>query len=144
MTDRADDGVTEELSVPVRFGPDLVEGSLVVARRASGDVALALTLPDRATLQGVGFDLLAALDDLRAAVEAQGGLLWVNGARANVHASGMLRDARDGRLAYVLPEQRVQDRPPVTDVLLGAGPDDPVVSLAEQQVWFARYLARSD
>lgn len=128
---------TESLSVPVRVGDRFVVGRLSV--EVADSVRLTLDLEGREAIRVEGSDVIAALTELRRQVESGGGLLWVNGARRNVHASGMLRQARGGRLAYVLPERPTPEQPPTTDVLAGAPPDADVVSRAEQEQWFDAY-----
>ena len=128
---------TESLTVPVRVDDQFAVGRLGV--EAGERVRLTLDLEGRDPVGAEGADVLDALTELRRQVEDAGGLLWVNGARRNVHASGMLRQARGGRLAYVLPERPSPEQPETTDVLVGAAPDADVVSCAEQQRWFAAY-----
>ena len=128
---------TESLPVPVRVADQFAVGRLGV--EADERVRLTLDLEGRDPLRAEGADVLDALTELRRQVEDAGGLLWVNGARRNVHASGMLREACGGRLAYVLPERPTKEQPPTTDVLGAAGPDADVVSCAEQQQWFDAY-----
>ena len=127
----------ESLTVPVREGDQFTVCRLDV--EVEGGVRLTLGREGHGVISAAGSDVIDALTGLRRQVESGGGLLWVNGARRNVHASGMLRQAGDGRLAYVLPERPTEAQPPTTDVLVGATPDADVVSLSEQERWFAAY-----
>ncbi|MDG6106683.1 hypothetical protein Daura_28955 [Dactylosporangium aurantiacum] len=87
--------------------------------RGEGD--LMLRAPDGRRWTAAGADWTAALLALREQLEPEGILLCCDGARRDVHSSGMVRDWSGGEDAYALRRGRRPDMRPLVDVF---GPAD--------------------
>ena len=101
---------SREVSV---LGPDIACGVLIIADRAPWD--LALELGDR-RYAVTGLDLFDSLTSLRGALEAEGILICIEGARADVYPSGMSRQMGGGRRAYRHVPGRRPDRSDLVDI----------------------------
>jgi hypothetical protein len=116
---------------------EAIQGSMMlkVARPCQID----LRMDDGFAARGEGNDLFAALTAVRQTLEENGIQIACNGARPNVHGSGMLRDASNGRRAYVLALPRTRNKPEVVDIFDPA-PIGSVGTVAEQAAWYQRWL----
>ena len=107
-------------------------------RRTDADDLL-LRAPDGRQWAAAGEDLHESLLALRRGLEADGILLCCNGARRNVHGSGMSRSMSGGEVAYALRRWRRSDVRDLVEVLDPAHCKD-VVTIEEQQAWYEAWL----
>lgn len=82
-------------------------------------------------LTGSGSDLFRALQEVRLALEPQGWLIAVQGARKDAYASGMLRDMVGAQRVYVVEPGRRAEREHLVDIFAEADPD--ALATVEQQ-----------
>jgi hypothetical protein len=100
----------------------LVGNSEVLTELIVDDVANTLLLvAEGQTFRGSGVDLFDALRSLRVELEAASWLICVNGARRDVHPSGMTRQM--GRGAYVHYRDRRSTGSDLVDILAPAEPE---------------------
>ena len=117
----------ERLASRIRFAVDDV---CVVEIRVGDDI----------NARGEGPDLFEALVSARRELEARDVLIGCNGARRDVFPSAMLRQAAQGRRAYVLSMPRTTARPPTVDIFAAAPDLSAVATVDEQRAWFDRWL----
>jgi nitronate monooxygenase len=124
-----------DLPMPVRTRDGLHAWQL----HRTADDQLLLRAPDGRQWCATGVDVSDALLALRRQVEPEGIQLCCNGARRDVHGSGMMRDWSGGEAAYVLRRGRRPDVRHLVDVL--DPPDDmtAVCTVEEQRAWFEAY-----
>jgi hypothetical protein len=125
----------EEATVPaVRDGQPMTSR----VRFVTGEVsAVEVSSGDEVSARGEGRDLFAALAAARRELEAQGVQLACNGARRDVYTSGMLRQAAQGRRAYVLTMPPTAARlPPTVDIFAAAPESSVLATVDEQREWF--------
>lgn len=113
----------------------------VHVRFSSGHAcAVEVSVEGRLDLRGDGSDLFEALVSVRRALEKYGVMLVCNGSRPDVYPSPMLRQASNGRFAYVLTIPRSTARPPVVDIFAAAPEFAPLASVDEQRAWYDRWV----
>ena len=95
------------------------------------------------SLQGDGPDLFAALQQLRKTMEPLGWFPLCNGARVDCYPSGMARDMGGGNSVYMLSARPslLRRRLPLVGTFDPA-PKESVSSVAEQDAYYERWLAR--
>jgi hypothetical protein len=95
------------------------------------------------TWEAAAADFVTALAEVGRRLDQDAVLLACNGARRNVRPSGMLVQATRGRRAYGLapraPGAPPEQRPETVDIFDAAGWDD-IVTVAEQDAWYAAWL----
>jgi hypothetical protein len=116
---------SREVSV---WGLEVERGVLTIADEAPWD--LALELGER-RYAASGADLFDSLTSLRGALEVEGRLICIEGARADVYPSGMSRQMGGGRRAYRHVPGRRPDRSDLVDIFDATCCDD-VVSVDDQ------------
>ncbi|MFJ1744632.1 hypothetical protein ACIOJD_00080 [Streptomyces sp. NPDC088116] len=90
------------------------------------------------TVEGRDRDLYGALNEVRRQVEAAGWLLAINGARPDVHQSGMLRSSGSSR-AYQLRPGAPADDDTMVDLFADA-PGETVTSVEAQATAYTQWL----
>lgn len=128
----------EEVTVPaVRDGrPVIAQVRFVVGEVCVVEVSFGEDMSAR----GEARDLFAALAVARRRLEAQGVQLACNGARRDVYPSGMLRQAAQGRRAYVLTAPPTVARlPPTVDIFAPAPESSVLATVDEQREWFDQW-----
>ena len=138
----AGDG-TERFIVDVQRDGTTTAWELLVRERHNDSLyILQLTSPDGDGWQVEYSDEWNALRILRALVEPTGARLCCNGARVDVHSSGMNISMSAGRLAYRLRTWRQSRfRRDLIDIFAPAPPNR-IGSLAEQDAYFERWRRR--
>jgi hypothetical protein len=124
--------------------PALRDGDKVCASLRFDDgyvCRVEVALGGEVAVSGEAGDLFEALVTVRRQLEQQGVLLGCNGCRRNVYPSPMLRQAGQGRRAYVLTLPRTATKPPTVDIFERAPDLSTVVTVVEQRKWFERWLA---
>jgi hypothetical protein len=96
-------------------------------------------LADGVDLTGTGLDLFAALRVVRSELDARALKLLCNGARADVHPSGMARSMSGARLVYVLELGRPAGQEDLVPIF-GQAPAEAVDTVQAQDVFFGRWL----
>jgi|SRR6185437_5614993 len=118
------------------------QGQVVSAqvRFAAGQVCLVeVSVGSDLEFKGEGPDLFEALAPLRRRLEGDGVLLACHGSRRDVFPSPMLRQASNGRLAYVLTIPRSAAKPATVDIFAAAPELAELGSVTEQRDWFDRW-----
>ncbi len=127
--------------------------ALVSARRGDEELVARMTfsagetcivevdLSDGTSGRGEGVDLFDALVAARLALEGQGVFLACAGARRDVYPSPMLRQATQGRRAYLLVERSGQTRPPSVDIF-DCAEWTSIASVNEQREAFTAWLGK--
>jgi hypothetical protein len=121
------------------LGADRQPGALTIG--GDSPCELILDVGGR-TYRSHGLDWFDSLQQLRAALERDGLLICVEGARGDVFPSGMSRQMGDGRRAYRHVLGRRPERTDLVDVF-GTTCCDDVVSIAEQHESIRRLRASS-
>jgi hypothetical protein len=119
--------MSESREISVR-GPGIELGVLTIADRAPWE--LVLELGER-RFAVTGVDLFDSLTKLRRALEAEGRLICIEGARGDVYPSGMSRQMGGGRLAYRHVSGHRPDRSNLVDIFDATCCQD-VVGLEDQ------------
>jgi hypothetical protein len=127
------------VNIPARRGSEVLVATL---RYEVGDICkVAVELADGTSARGEGADLFDALVATRLILEPLGILLACAGARRDVYPSPMLRQATQGRRAYVLAERANQTRPPSVDIF-DIAEWDSISSVNEQRDSFLAWLGQ--
>lgn len=84
-------------------------------------------------------DYRNCLDVVRTRLQGEDRLLCCQGARPNVHASGMLLQFGNGREAYVLASGNGDEEPAVVDIFAPA-PTSQVTTMEKQRAWYFDFL----
>jgi hypothetical protein len=130
--------IGQDMRLPVTSsGGDFIESEITVTE---GDLCEVTATVGDVVFVGSGHDLWESLRNLRLSLEQVGLMLWCNGARQNVHASGMQRQWNNGRRAYELAFPRTSNRPPTVDIFGVADSREELVSVADQDIWFQNWM----
>jgi hypothetical protein len=127
----------ELLDVKVRWGSEEVDATL---RYTVGDEAVVAIAVRDQEVSCAGADLFDALVAVRRELESRGILVGINGARRDVYPSQMLRQASQGRFAYVLSFPRQSAPTGSVDILAPAAFED-IGTVEEQRAWFERWAS---
>jgi hypothetical protein len=95
---------------------------------------LRVVLANGRVLEAEGPDLFGCLMEVRRHLEADGLLICCQGARRDVHPSGMARQMVSGRMAYRLPLDGQPGSDDLVDIFAPAMCDE-VVTVADQLAW---------
>lgn len=88
-----------------------------------------------------GVDIADAFKKLRLFFEKKGFLVFVNGARRNVWASGMLRDMTNGLGVYILKKHQLDTKKEVVNILKCYSEN--IVTYQEQRIYYKEWLNKN-
>lgn len=103
-----------------------------------------IVMEDGQEREAAGEDLFECLLAIRAGLEQDGMLLCCQGARLDVHPSGMSRHSTGGRLAYRLSSHRKPTREDIVDIFDRADPATVGTVAAQQAEVERRFKAVQD
>jgi hypothetical protein len=134
------ESMTDFLDMPVTERGEQATWSLQIQKPEPTRFALALSNGSGRSWKATGHDVFDALMNLRLSAEQDDVQICCNGARPNAAVSGMLGEARQGYVVYLLgePGDPRSGLPPVADTL-GPAPAAEVVSVAEQRAFFEAF-----
>jgi hypothetical protein len=112
------------------------DSTLVVSTAPPWNICLASEGPEARQFEGT--DLFAALIALREHLESQGVRLLCQGARRDVHPSGMSRSMGGGRKAYIVRLGPSAEQACIVDIFDYAPPD--LIASVEEQRSYAEFL----
>ncbi len=105
----------------------------------SGDSTISMTLDDGTKQFFEGDDLFKSLQLIRAFFEEKGAKVLCNGARVDVHPSGMSRGMGRGRKAYVVKLGKQARRTDLVDIFDYADPDQ-IGSIKNQSQYYKQWM----